>query len=56
MSEGALLKKGSEYEWRSAMSAGMNVKLPVQDNEESARLAAAMIKQYLSIRKFYYGD
>lgn len=56
MSEGALLTKGSEYEWRSAMSAGMNVKLPDQDDEESARQAATTIEQYLSIRKFYYGD
>jgi alpha-galactosidase len=56
MSEGAVLAKGSEYEWRSAMSAGMNVKLPDQDDEESARVAAATIGQYLGIRRFYYGD
>jgi alpha-galactosidase len=56
MSEGAVLVKGSEYEWRSAMSAGLNVKLPDPDDEESARLAAGAIEQYLSIRRFFYGD
>jgi alpha-galactosidase len=56
MSDGAVLAKGSEYEWRSAMTAGMNVKLPEQDDEESARYAKAAIEQYLSIQKFYYGD
>ena len=56
MSDGAVLTKGNEYEWRSAMTAGMNVKLPDQDDEESARQAKAAIEQYLSIQKFYYGD
>jgi alpha-galactosidase len=56
MSEGVVMTKGSEYEWRSAMSAGMNVKLTDQDDEESACLATAMIEQYLGIRRFYYGD
>jgi len=51
-----VLAKDSEYEWRSAMTAGMNVKLPEQDDEESARYAKAAIEQYLSIQKFYYGD
>jgi alpha-galactosidase len=56
MSGGAVLKKGNEYEVRSAMTAGMNVELPADDNEESVRQARAMIEQYLSIQKFYYGD
>jgi len=56
MSDGAVMIKGSEYEWRSAMTAGMNVKLPEQDDEESARYAKSAIEQYLSIQRFYYGD
>jgi alpha-galactosidase len=56
MSDGAVLTTGSAYEWRSAMTAGMNVKLPDKDDEESARLARTAIEQYLSIRKFFYGD
>ena len=56
MSDGAVMAKGSEYEWRSAMTAGLNVKLPEQDDEESARQAKAAIDQYLSIQRFFYGD
>jgi alpha-galactosidase len=56
MSDGAVMTKGSEYEWRSAMTAGLNVKLPEQDDEESARYAKAAIEQYLGIQRFYYGD
>jgi alpha-galactosidase len=56
MSDGAVLKPGSEYEMRSAMTAGLNVKLPPQDDEASAPQAKAMIEQYRSIQKYFYGD
>jgi alpha-galactosidase len=56
MSEGVELRKGNEYEIRSAMTAGLNVKLPPQDDEKSMREAKALIDQYLSIQKYYYGD
>ncbi len=56
MSEGVLLTPGNEYEIRSAMTAGLNVKLPPQDDETSAGRAKAMIEQYLSIQKYFYGD
>ncbi len=56
MSEGAELKKGNEYEIRSAMTAGLNVKLPPQDDEKTMRDAKALIEQYLAIQKYYYGD
>jgi alpha-galactosidase len=56
MSDGAVLVEGNEYEVRSAMTAGLNVKLPPQDDEASARQAKAIIDQYLRIRKYFYGD
>ena len=56
MSDGAVLAEGNEYEVRSAMTAGLNVKLPPQDDEPSARQAKAIIDQYLSIQKYFYGD
>jgi alpha-galactosidase len=56
MSEGVELKRGNEYEIRSAMTAGLNVKLPPQDDEKSMREAKALIEQYLAIQKYYYGD
>ena len=56
MSEGVVLTAGNEYEMRSAMTAGLNVKLPPQDDETSARQVRAMIEQYQSIQKYFYGD
>jgi alpha-galactosidase len=56
MTGGAVLKKGNAYEIRSAMTAGMSCELPEQDTEASAREAKALIKQYRSIQRFYYGD
>ncbi|MCX6560720.1 MAG: alpha-galactosidase, partial [Candidatus Aminicenantes bacterium] len=56
MSDGAVMAKGSEYEWRSAMTAGLNVKLPEKDDDETAAAAKAQIAQYLGIRKYFYGD
>ena len=56
MSDGAVLTPGNEYEIRSAMTAGLNVKLPPQDDEASAHQAKAMIEQYRSIQKYFYGD
>jgi alpha-galactosidase len=56
MTGGAVVKKGNEYELRSAMTAGLNVELPPQDDEESARQVKGLIEQYVSIRKYYYGD
>jgi alpha-galactosidase len=56
MSEGTVLSKGNEYEVRSAMTAGLNVKLPPGDDEASLREIARIIEQYRSIRKFYEGD
>lgn len=56
MSEGVMLTPGNEYEIRSAMTAGLNVKLPPQDDEASARQIKAMIEQYRSIQKYFYGD
>lgn len=56
MSGGAALKKGNEYEIRSAMTAGLNVELPAQDDLDSIREAKRLIEQYLAIQKFYYGD
>jgi alpha-galactosidase len=56
MSDGAVLEPGTEYEIRSAMTAGLNVKLPAKDDEASNREAKRRIEQYLSIRRFYYGD
>ena len=56
MTDGAVMAEGREYEWRSAMTAGLNVKLPEKDDDETARQAKAQIEQYLSIRKYFYGD
>ncbi|MBN1346697.1 MAG: alpha-galactosidase [Phycisphaerae bacterium] len=56
MSAGAVMKRGNEYEIRSAMTAGLNVVLPPQDDEESTLQAKAIIEQYRSIQKYYYGD
>ncbi|MCU0960720.1 MAG: alpha-galactosidase [Pirellulaceae bacterium] len=56
MSDGPVLAAGNEYELRSAMTAGLNVKLPPQDDDASARQAQAMIDQYRSIQKYFYGD
>jgi alpha-galactosidase len=56
MSDGTVLEKGNEYEIRSAMSAGLNVKLSAKDDEASDRQAKALIDQYLNLRRFYYGD
>jgi len=56
MSDGTVLTLGNEYEIRSAMTAGLNVKLPPQDDEASAHQAKAMIEQYRSIQKCFYGD
>ncbi len=56
MSDGAVMAEGSEYQWRSVMTAGLNVKLPERDDEATAAAAQAQIEQYLSIRKYFYGD
>ncbi len=56
MSDGPVLAAGNEYELRSAMTAGLNVKLPPQDDDASGRQAKAMIDQYLGIQKYFYGD
>lgn len=56
MSGGAVPKKGNEYEVRSAMTAGLNVELPPQDDDEFARQARMILDQYLDIQKYYYGD
>ena len=56
MSEGVTLTAGNEYEFRSTMTAGLNVRLPPQDDEASARQAKAMIEQYKAIQKYFYGD
>jgi alpha-galactosidase len=56
MTDGAVMAEGREYEWRSAMTAGLNVKLPEKDDDETARQAKVQIEQYLSIRKYFYGD
>ena len=56
MTDGAVMAAGSEYSWRSAMTAGLNVKLPEKDDDETARQAKVQIEQYLSVRKYFYGD
>ncbi len=56
MSDGAVMAAGNEYKWRSVMTAGLNAKLPEKDDDETARQAKAQIEQYLSIRKYFYGD
>jgi len=48
--------QGQRIRMAQRHDAGMNVKLPEQDDEESARYAKAAIEQYLSIQRFYYGD
>jgi alpha-galactosidase len=55
MTVGGELKKGNEYEIRSAMTAGMSV-VPPPATDEAARQARAIIEQYRGIQKFYYGD
>ncbi len=56
MSDGAVMAEGNAYEWRSVMTAGLNVKLPEKDDEKTAAAAKAQIEQYLSIQKYFYGD
>lgn len=56
MSDGPALEKGNDYELRSAMTAGLNVKLPAKDDEASVQRAKFMIEQYLGIQRFFYGD
>ncbi len=56
MSDGAVMAAGNEYQWRSVMTAGLNAKLPDQDDDATTRQAKAQIEQYLSIRKYFYGD
>ncbi len=56
MTDGVVMAAGSEYDWRSAMTAGLNVKLPEKDDDETARQAKAQIDQYRGIRKYFYGD
>jgi len=51
-----VMAAGNEYQWRSVMTAGLNVKLPEKDDEAAAEAAKAQIEQYLSIRKYFYGD
>lgn len=56
---GAVLKKGNEYEFRSVMTAGLKVRLWKQNESNSAQKgqeAKKLLKQYISIKKFYYGD
>ena len=56
MTVGGELKKGNEYEIRSAMTAGMSVKLPEKDDDVSARDARRLLDQYLAIQRFFYGE
>jgi alpha-galactosidase len=56
MTDGAVIKKGNEYEIRSSMTAGLNVKLDGPDDETSAAQARTLIEQYLGIQRYYYGD
>jgi len=56
MSDGAVLEPGNEYEVRSAMTAGLNVKLGPKADEASDRRAKALIEQYLGVQEFFYGD
>ena len=53
---GGVLKKGNEYEVRSVMTAGLMTQLWEGDDGELAADAKRLLDQYLSIRKFYYGD
>ncbi len=55
MSDGPVLGEGSQYEMRSAMTAGLNVRLPADDPASNDR-AKALIGEYLAIQRFYYGD
>jgi len=52
----AELKKGNEYEIRSAMAAGLPGILPPENDAKTMQETKALIEQYLSIQKFYYGD
>jgi alpha-galactosidase len=56
MSDGPVLAKGCEYELRSGMTAGLNVKLPPGDDPASVAEARRLIEGYLSIQKFWEGD
>jgi alpha-galactosidase len=56
MSGGAMLKKGNEYEIRSAMTSGLNCEMPPQDDEQTMKEAKGLLGQYLGIQRFYYGD
>ena len=56
MSDGPVLAKGSDDEVRSAMTAGLNVKLPPADDPASMAEARRIIDQYRSIQRFYEGD
>jgi len=47
---------GSMYDFRSKMTAGLNLGLAGMVDEQSARKIKAMLEQYLSIQKFFYGD
>jgi alpha-galactosidase len=51
MTAGAVAKKRNEYDIRSAMTAGLMVQLPENDDE-----AKEVMDQYLSIQKYFYGD
>jgi len=56
MTGGAVLKKGNEYEVRSGMTAGLSAVLDGADTPQSNAEAKAMMDQYLSIRRYYYGE
>jgi alpha-galactosidase len=56
MSDGPVLARGNEYEIRSAMTAGLNIKLPGDDMPETVAEAKRLLDQYLQIQKYYYGD
>jgi alpha-galactosidase len=56
MTSGSVLKKGNEYELRSAMTAGMSGELPPDTSEEATRQAKTLVEQYRGVQKFYYGD
>ncbi len=56
MSAGAELKEGNEYQLRSAMTAGLHVKLPSVKNDQTAAIAKKMLQEYLRIQKYFYGE
>ena len=53
---GAMLDDGAEYNVRSAMTAGLPVQFPARDDAAWAGKAKALIEQYLTVQKFFYGD